>query len=162
MIKIGVIANTHALKGEVKIKSFSEFNDVRFAKGNKMYISFQNTMKEVIVKEYREVKEMVYVKFDGYDSINDVEQYKGCEISIDENELHDLEENEFYYFQLMGCVVFDEENNELGIVEDVLETGANAVLRVNKTILIPYVNDFIISTDIKNKKIIIHKMDGLL
>ncbi len=162
MIKIGAIANTHALKGEIKVKSFSEFNDVRFKKGNTMFIEFRENMIEVVIQEYREANDMVFLKLNGFDSINEVELYKGCALYINDGDLHELEEEEFYYFDLMGCVVYDEENTCLGEVEDVLETGANAVLRVNRTILIPYVKEFIISTDIVNKKIVIQKMAGLL
>ena len=161
-IKIGVIANTHALKGELKVKSFSEFNDVRYAKNNTVYIDYRGEMIEVVISSYKEVKQLLIVKFKGLDNINDVEKYKGCEVYIDESQLHELESEEVYFFDLMDCEVYDESNNLLGVVEDVLETGANAVLRVNKTILIPYVNDFILSTSIKDKKIVIKVMEGLI
>ncbi len=161
-IKIGAIANTHALKGEVKVKSFSAFNKERFKKGATLFISYRDEMIDVNVQSFRETKDMVFLQFKEYQSINDVEQYKGCELYMNESDLHELDEGEVYYSDLMGCEVYDETASLLGVVEDVLETGANAVLRVNKTILIPYVAEFIVEVDIKNKKIVIQKMEGLL
>ena len=76
--------------------------------------------------------------------------------------LGDLEEDEVDFHDLMECDVYDEDDNFIGKVEEVLETGANAVLRVNKKILIPFVKAFIKESDIENKKIVIHKVEGLL
>lgn len=161
-IKVGVIVNTHGLKGELKIKSFSDFNDIRFHKGSYIYIKERNEYIEMKIKSYREHKGFVLVVFDSYEDINLVEKYKGLELYVDKEDLHDLEEDEVYYFDLIDCEVYEEDGTFIGNVEDVLETGANAVLRVNKKVLIPYVNAFIKETDIKNKKIIIYHVEGLL
>lgn len=161
-IKIGAIVNTHGLKGDLKVKSFSEFNDIRFQSGNVVYIEYHGQMIEMEIDSFKEHKGMVLVSFKGQKDINLVEKYKGCTLYIKKEDLHDLEEDEVYYFDLMDCQVFDEDNHLLGKVEDIIETGANAVLRVNKKILIPYVNDFIVDVDIENKKIIVHVMKGLL
>ena len=161
-VKVGVIVNTHALKGEVKVKSFSDFSDVRFAKGSKLMIAYRNEYINVRVKSCRESKCLLLVLFDGYEDINLIEKYKGCEIFVSKQFLHDLEEDEVYFHDLMECDVYDEDDNFIGKVEEVLETGANAVLRVNKKILIPFVKAFIKESDIENKKIVIHKVEGLL
>lgn len=161
-IKIGLIANTHGLKGEVKVKSFSGFNAVRYAKEKKLYLSFQNDVIELKVHTYRENKGFVYISFEGLLDINEIEKYKGCELFIDVKDQHNLEEDEVYYKDLLGCEVFDEDNQSIGIVNDILETGANPVLRINETILVPYVEAFVKHVDIQNKKIIIHVIEGLL
>lgn len=161
-IKIGIIVNTHGLKGELKIKSFSDFNEIRFQKKNHLFIEYRGEMIEVEVATYREHKGMVLITLKGLDDINLVEKYRECNIFINKDDIHDLEEDEVYFFDLMGCEVYLEDGELLGNVEDVLETGANAVLRVNKKILIPYVDAFIKDANIKEKKIIIYKVDGLL
>lgn len=161
-IRVGVIVNTHALKGELKVKSFSDFDADRFAKGSKLLIEYRREIIEVVVKNARESKGFILVLFEGLEDINLVEKYKGCELFVLKEDLPELEEDEVYYHDLMGCDVYDEEGNHLGKVENVLETGANAVLRVNEKILIPFVKAFIKENDFKNKKIVINKMDGLL
>lgn len=161
-IKIGIIVNTHGLKGELKVKSFSDFNEIRFQKGNYLFIEYRGEMIEVEVITYREHKGMVLITLKGLEDINLVEKYRECNIFINKEDLHDLEEDEVYFFDLMGCEVYLEDGELLGEVEDVLETGANAVLRVNKKILIPYVDAFIKDANIEEKKIVIYKVDGLL
>ena len=67
---------------------------------------------------------------------------------IDRKDVHELEEDEAYFFELKNCEVFDEEGNKLGIVSEVLDTNANAILRVKGVkgdILIPYVKAFVVS-----------------
>lgn len=161
-IKIGVIVNTHGLKGELKVKSFSDFNEIRFQKQSLLFVEFHNEMIEMQVDSFREQKGMVYITFKDLKDINLVEQYRNCNIYVNKDDIHELEADEVYYFDLMNCQVYLEDGELLGEVEDVLETGANAVLRVNKSILIPYVNAFVKSTDIETKKIIVYKVDGLL
>lgn len=161
-IKIGVIVNTHGLKGELKVKSLSDFNEIRFQIGKELLILYQNAFTSVKIASFREHKGMVYISFVDHQDINLVEKYKGSELFINSEDRHELEEDEVYYSDLMGCDVYDEENHMLGKVEDIIETGANAVLRVNKRILIPYVKDFIVDVDVKEKKIIIHVVEGLL
>lgn len=161
-IKVGVIANTHGLKGELKVKSFSDFNEQRFAKGNTLLLDIHKEMLEVTISTYREQKGLVYISFEGMDDINMVEKFKCCDLYVLNENLHPLKSNEVYYYQLMNCDVYDENHELIGNVEDVFDTGANAVLRVNKTILIPYVKAIIKEVDVETKRIVIHKMEGLL
>lgn len=161
-IKVGVIVNTHGLKGEVKVKSFSDFNKERFAKGKKLFIEEANTFIEVKVHTYREHNGMVLISFENREDINLIEKYCRCDLYVSKADLHELEANEVYFYELMNCEVYDEEGNQVGVVEDVFDTGANAVLRVNQKILIPYVDAFIKEVDTANKKIIIHMMEGLV
>ncbi|MGL6145564.1 MAG: ribosome maturation factor RimM, partial [Macrococcoides caseolyticum] len=79
------------------------------------------------------------------------------------NEDNILDENEYFYSDIIGCTVFDGER-EIGIVNDIFETGANDVWVVqgDKEYLIPYIEDVVKSIDIDNKKIIIEAIEGLL
>ena len=79
-------------------------------------------------------------------------------------ELPKTNENEFYYHELNGCQVFNEEGENLGKVVDLLETGANLVLRVKGTeggFLLPFVDAFIVDVDVPEKRITIKEMAGL-
>ncbi|MDF9824386.1 16S rRNA processing protein RimM [Breznakia sp. PF5-3] len=160
-IKIGTIFNTHGLKGEVKIKSFSDFNDERFKVGNTLIVDTNKSDMELKVKTYRLHKGVVLVSFEGYDDINKIEAYKGNDIYINKEYISPLNDG-YYFFELKGCKVIDQSGNLIGEVEDILETGANPVLRVNKTILIPYVDAFIKNVDIQEKTIYIETIEGLL
>ncbi len=70
-----------------------------------------------------------------------------------------------YFFELKNCEVFDEEGNKLGIVSEVLDTNANAILRVKGVkgdILIPYVKAFVVSFSREDKKIVVHLVEGMI
>lgn len=160
---IGTIVNTHGLRGEVKIKPKTHFINERFVKGKKVILQDQNLELEIL--NSRPQKDMLLITFQNYEDINMVEAWKGLNLYVDEATLPTLKDNEIYYHELYDCQVFDEHQELLGNVVEVIETGANAVLRVqqgNNSFLLPYVNAFIQEVDKNKKTIIIKRMEGLL
>ena len=108
-LKVGKIVNTHSLKGEVKVISSTDFEEERFKKGSKLLITRGNQLiREVVVQSYRNHKNFLLVKFEGIDSVEEAEKLKNLQIKIDSDEVGELEENEFYFHQIIGCEVFDE------------------------------------------------------
>ena len=143
-LKVGKIVNTHSLKGEVKVISSTDFEEERFKKGSKLLITRGNQLiREVIVESYRNHKNFLLVKFEGIDSVEEAEKLKNLQIKIDSDEVGELEENEFYFHQIIGCEVFDENDKNLGEIIDILTPGANDVWVIKgengKEILIPYI-----------------------
>lgn len=165
--RVGRLVNTHGLRGEVKVLSTTDFPEVRFAKGSLLYL-FHPTLDQPLpltVKSRRTHKDMEILSFEGYDSINDVEKYKGGELKIAEDQLQELEEGEYYIHQLIGCQVVTDEGEELGEIVDVLQPGANDVWVVKGKrgeILLPYIDDCIKEVDVENKRVVCHLMEGLL
>ena len=164
-INIGILVNTHGLKGEVKVKPMTDFAEIRFAKGSKIHIQYEDKLEEVTIQYAKWAKQLLIVKFKEYNDINLVEKFKGSTLSIDEANLHELEEDEAYFFELVDCEVYDEDNHYLGSVSEVIETNANAVLRVSdgeREFLVPFVNAFVKDFVREEAKIIIKLVDGLL
>lgn len=152
MIKVGKIINTHALKGECKIYLVTDEAFERFEKGKKLYLKDGSSLT---VKQFRIQKGFGYCFFEGIDSIEKAEKLKNEDLWIHKKDLPELDEDTFYYHELMNCMVFNQKNEELGTVVDILETGANLVLRVKKenhSFLVPFVSAFIENVDIENKK----------
>lgn len=166
-LKVGKIVNTHSLKGEVKVISSTDFEEERFKKGSKLLITRGNQLiREVVVQSYRNHKNFLLVKFEGIDSVEEAEKLKNLQIKIDSDEVGELEENEFYFHQIIGCEVFDENDRNLGEIIDILTPGANDVWVIKgeegKEILIPYIEDVVKKIDITNKKVNIEVMEGLI
>ena len=166
-LKVGKIVNTHSLKGEVKVISSTDFEEERFKKGSKLLITRGNQLiREVVVQSYRNHKNFLLVKFEGIDSVEEAEKLKNLQIKIDSDEVGELEENEFYFHQIIGCEVFDENDRNLGEIIDILTPGANDVWVIKgeegKEILIPYIEDVVKQIDITNKKVSIEVMEGLI
>jgi len=164
-LKVGKIVNTHALKGEVRVVSHSDFKDERFAKGAQLFIAFNGEHVEVEIENHRMNKNLDLLKFKGIDSINDVEKYKGCELLVDGSELGELDENEFYYHEIIGCTVSTVEDEVLGMIADVIQTGANDVWIVKqqgvKDLLIPYIDDVVKEVDIQAKTVKVELLEGM-
>ena len=166
-LKVGKIVNTHSLKGEVKVISSTDFEEQRFEKGTELLITRGNqVVKEVTVESYRTHKNNLLVKFVGIDSIEEAEKLKNLQIKIDSENIGELEENEYYFHEIIGCEVFDENGKSLGEISEILTPGANDVWVIKsqkgKEILIPYIEDVVKKIDVKNKKIDIEVMEGLI
>jgi 16S rRNA processing protein rimM len=166
-LKVGKIVNTHSLKGEVKVISSTDFEEQRFEKGTELLITRGNqVVKEVTVESYRTHKNNLLVKFVGIDSIEEAEKLKNLQIKIDSDNIGELEENEFYFHEIIGCEVFDENGESLGEISEILTPGANDVWVIKsqngKEILIPYIEDVVKKIDVENKKIDIEVMEGLI
>lgn len=164
-ICIGEIIATHGIKGELKVKSLTDFSKQRFKKGNRIYIEYQGDLLSVEIESFRMQQDLVLISLKGLDDINLIEKYKHCRIFFDKAQIPPLKKGEYYYFQLKGLDVIDQNGASIGTVIDIEETGANNCLRVSskeKEILIPYVPAFILNVDLKKKQITIRVIEGLL
>lgn len=164
LFKVGVITQTHGLKGEVKV--FPTTDDPMRYKSLKDVIV--DTGKEKIDMEISSVrfqKNLVIVKFKGIDDINDVEKYKKSEIYVTRENAVPLEENEYYIADLIGLKVYSDEDEELGQIKDVLQTGANDVYIIRKAgaedLLIPAIKDCIKEVNIEEGTMLVHLLPGL-
>lgn len=155
---IGKLVNTHGIKGEVRLLSNFRHKDKVFIKDFKFYVGKEK--KEYIVETYRKHKNFDMVVFkDNYD-INLVEHLKGSLVYINKNDLK-LDKNTFLLVDLIGFSVII--NDKLiGVVESVMDTLANEVLVLENNVMIPYVKAFINKIDIKNKRIYVEDVKGLL
>jgi 16S rRNA processing protein RimM len=163
-IKIGQIVRPFGLKGEVKIKLFTDFPDQRFTVGMPLLLTGEKSNVDVVVASFRMHQGFALVSFEGKPSIDDVEIYRNFEVSIDEDKI-EHNEDEIYYFDLVGCAVVDEKGVSLGTISEVIDTPAHAIIRIKregKDILIPYVDAFIMDEDMDAKKIIVRLIEGML
>ena len=166
-IRIGTIINTHGIRGEVKIKSCSDFDEERYAIDATVYIQTEGKYLPFTVKSYRVHKGFPLVSFKECKDINDVEKYKTCDVFVNEEDRKPLTDGRHYVDDLIGMVVKDEEGNVIGEVKDMEDTrGAQRNMRVKrdgqKDALIPYVPAFIKEVDDESGEITVHVIEGLL
>src|SRR5690606_36071204 len=93
------------------------------------------------VKSWRTHKNFDLLSFEGYNSINDVEKWKGGILKVSEEQLNSLDEDEYYFHEIIGCKVLLPNDEEIGKVTEILTPGANDVWVVKgkgKTYYIPY------------------------
>ncbi|CAH2713275.1 Ribosome maturation factor RimM [Neobacillus rhizosphaerae] len=165
---VGKIVNTQGIKGEVRVISKTDFPEKRYKVGNVLYLFMpnSNTPIELTVKSHRTHKNFEILSFEGFHNINEVEKFRDGIIKVPESQLGVLEDDEFYYHEIIGCLVSTTEEEEIGKVTEILSPGANDVWVVKgkdgKEVLIPYIHDVVKKVDVKEKTIIIDPMEGLL
>ena len=164
-LRVGVITSTHGVKGEVKV--FPTTDDAGRVKQLKEVLL--DTGKERIPMEIQQVKffkNMVILKFKGFDSINDIEIYKGKDLLVTRDHAVKLGPDENFIVDLIGLKVMTDEGEELGTLTDVIQTGANDVYEVTmenkKTLLLPAIKQCILNVDLEEGKVLVHVMDGLM
>ncbi|WP_103980966.1 ribosome maturation factor RimM [Helcococcus massiliensis] len=158
-IKVGKIINTHAIKGELKIDTLSKET---FDRGVTYYIGKSDEKFEV--ENVRSHKGYSIVKFKDYNNINDVLKFKGMDIYIEEDDLADLEEDEYYIKDLIGLDIYSSDE-KIGVLEDIYEYLANDVYLVRANdgskMLIPAVDEFILEVNLEYKFIKVKLIEGM-
>ncbi|MDQ0159115.1 ribosome maturation factor RimM [Alkalibacillus salilacus] len=166
-LKVGTIVNTHGVQGEVRVMSVTDFNE-RYEPGSRLFLEWNDQMVEVTVKSHREHKQFDLLTFEGYDTIESVEPLKQTTLYVSIEDLHELDDDEFYYFEIIGCEVYFTTGEHLGRIKEVMQPGANDVWVVDrpepgaKDALIPFIDEIVKDVDIENGLITIDYMEGLL
>jgi len=164
LFQVGIITSTHGVKGEVKV--YPTTDDVKRFKKLKDIIL--DTGKEHVALELESVKffkQMVILKFKGIDSLNDVEKFRQKSLYVTRANAVRLRKDEYFIADLIGLKVINEENKELGTLEDVMVTGANDVYVISllngKELLLPAIKQCILNVDMENQCMQVHVLDGL-
>ncbi len=156
-IVIGKFAKPHGVKGWVSVYSFTEPKENLF-NYSPLFVKRKNHLIETLSLEaFRPHGNHFVVKLGTNHTRDDASLYTNGEIIVNAAQLPPLKEDEYYWKDLEGLAVFNKEGAKLGVVDHLLETGANDVLVIKgtKTHHIPYHPHYIQSIDIKNKKMIV-------
>lgn len=160
--RVGKILNTHGLKGDLKIKVVSDFD--RFYKGAKLYILNNDNYELVTVKDAKDYKDSLLVRFYDLEDINLVLKYKNKEIFISEEDRTDLDDGEYYFTDLIGKDIINQDGKNYGKCIDVEEVpqGYNLVFIVDgKKKRVPFIQGVFIK-EVTSKSIIINEIEGLI
>lgn len=165
LLKVGVITSTHGIKGEVKV--FPTTDDLnRFTYLKNCILDTGKEKLPMEVEGCKFFKNQAILKFKGYDNINDIEKYKNASLWVTRENAIPLEEGEFYIADIINAKVYEENGNELGVLTEVMETGANDVyvvqMKHGKEVLIPAIQDCIVEVDVEEPKVVVRLMKGML
>ena len=164
-LRVGVIASTHGLKGEVKVYPTTDDKE-RFYKLDKVLLDTGREYMPLEVTGVKFFKNQVILKFREFHHINEIEKYKGCDLLVTREQAVPLEENENFIVDLIGMKVETEDGQELGVLTDVLQTGANDVYVVKtedkREILLPAIPSCILDVNPEEGRMKVHLLKGLL
>ena len=161
---VGEIINTHGINGELKIYPLTD-DPERFSDFDELYIGELKML--VNIRNVRYHKGFPIIRLYKFDNINEVLQFKGQYIYIDDRDKIVLPENRYFISDLIDCEVFDMNKKKVGYIKDILQNSGNDVYIVkndinNKEYLIPAVQTFIKKVDIDKKMIFIDPIEGMI
>jgi len=152
------------VRGEVRVLPHTD-NPKRFSWLDEVYVD-ERDPKPIAIEGVRFHKELVLLKLVGYDFRDQTDTLKGEMLLVPMENAIPLEDGEYYLFQLLGLDVYTDEDQHLGVLKDVIETGANNVFVVNgegkKDILLPDTKEVVTEIDFDNGRLTVHLLPGLL
>lgn len=164
LLRVGVITTTHGVRGEVKVFPTTD-DPARFKKLKKVILDDGKQKMELSIASVKFFKNLVILKFKEFDNINDVERFRQASLWVTRENAIPLEEGEYFIADLIGLSVVSDEGEELGILDDVLETGANDVYVVKKPhtqdLLLPNIPECIREVNLQEGVMTVHLMKGL-
>ena len=165
LLQVGVITTTHGIRGEVKV--YPTTDDVhRFEELESVLLDTGKEYRELKIKSVKYFKQYAILKFEGIDNINDIEKYKGKSLYVTREHAVKLKKDEYFIADLIDMQVELEDGTLFGVLNDVMQTGANDVYCIQTEehgeVLIPAIKDCILDVDVETRKMKIHLMDGLI
>ena len=162
--QVGVITSTHGVKGEVKVFPTTD-DPARFKKLKQVILDTGKEDMELEITGVKFFKNMVILKFKGIDDMDTANKYRQKSLYVTRENAVKLEKNEYFIADLIGLAVSSEEGEDLGFINDVLQTGANDVYVIKKTgeedLLLPAIKDCVKEVDIEGGKMVVHVLPGL-
>ena len=165
LLQVGVITQTHGVHGEVKVFPTTD-DPERFLDLEYVFLDTGREKKKLAIQSVKFFKQFVILKFKGINNINDIEKYKRCALLVDRENAVELEEDEYFIADMIGMEVLTEDGEIFGTLKDVIETGANDVYIINSKkhgeVLVPAIKECILDVNVKEDKMLVHLMDGLI
>lgn len=165
ILQVGIITSTHGLKGEVKV--FPTTNDAaRFKRLKEVLLDTGREKLPLEIEGVKFFKQFVILKFKGIDDISAVEKYRQRGLYVTRENAVRLGRDEYFIADLIGMAVIDEEDAPVGVLKDVLETGANDVYVIDmvdgRELLLPAIKQCVLEVDMEAGRMKVHILEGLL
>jgi len=165
-ISVGRVTKTHGLKGELKF--YPAMDDACIADVKNIRLSHDNPIHDFIecnIESIRGKDIPLIIKFRRIDSIEAAERLLGQALYVLRDQFPALPNDEYYWFQIQGLRVYDEEGHYYGNIEEIIRTGSNDVYVVRsgeKELLLPMIDSVVKTVDLEEKKLIFHPVEGLI
>ncbi len=162
---VGEIVNTQGIKGEVRVIPHTD-DITRFEILDTVLVDKKGKLEEYEIENVRYHKQFVLLKFKGVDDMTTAERLKTFKLKVPESKALPLEEGQYYLRDLYDLNVIDEDGNEIGILNDILFTGANDVYivkpKMGKDIYLPAIKSCILNVNLEEGTMTVHIPEGLL
>ncbi|MBQ6638583.1 MAG: 16S rRNA processing protein RimM [Lachnospiraceae bacterium] len=161
---IGSVTAPFGVRGEVKV--FPHTDDVsRFKKLKEVFLDTGKEKLSLHPESVKYSKQFVIIKFREFSNPNEVECLRGKNLLVDRAHAVKLQKDEYFITDLIGLDVVREDGSRLGVLKDVMQTGANdvyIVLKEDQTeILLPAIKECILDVDMEKRVMKVFVMPGL-
>ena len=164
-LKVGTITQPFGIKGEMKVFSHTD-DPKRFKKLNKGYIPEKGSYREFEVESAKMALPLVILKFKGIETPEEIRNYRQKDLYVSREDAAPLDEGEYYFADIIGMEVVDDEGIKRGKITDIIQTGANDVYEVTSedgtSFLLPAIKDCILNIDTEAELMTVHILEGLL
>lgn len=164
-LRVGVICSPHGVKGEAKV--FPTTDELtRFTQLRRVYLDTRSGLRETEVEAVRFFKQLAIVKFKGIETPEEMQRLKGTDVLVMREDAVPLAQDEYFLCDIIGARVVTDEDEPLGTIAEVLQTGANDVYVVKtpegREVLLPVIPDCVLKVDVEAGLVRVHLMKGLI
>lgn len=164
-IAYGKILKPHGLKGEIKVLPYST-DPENFKQVQYIYTkSDSNEPQRHKVSAKRFQKHFIIAKLQNVNNIEDAEALRNKEIHVDRNELPPNQEDEYYWFELIGLNVYNENECLIGQVDSLIDNTAQPILVIknnSEEYMVPFIDRFVKEVNLDNSKIVVKSIADLI
>jgi 16S rRNA processing protein RimM len=161
-LAVGSLRRPHGLHGEILMEVVTDFPE-RIKPGLTVFLGGKHS--PATIDQVREHNDGLLLGFAGVDSPESVGRFRNQTVYVRTADRPKLPKGQYYYHQIYGLHVVDDAGNELGLLTDILETGANDVYIVTsndgREFLLPAIKDVVLDVDLSVKKMKVHILPGL-
>jgi 16S rRNA processing protein RimM len=165
LISIARIARPQGIRGEVIADVLTDYPE-RFAQHKNVWLGkSETTARAAELEKARLHQDRVILKFKGCETRNDAELLREQVVFVERTALVELPANEFFHFDLIGCVLVTRAGQTLGTVNDVQDFGAAPLLVATidgREAMIPLADSICVEVDTAIKRIVVELPEGLL
>lgn len=163
--QVGVLTAPHGVRGEIKVYPTTD-DPRRFKRLKEVILDTGREERILEIESVKFFKQMVIVKFKGFDTPEEIAKYRQSSIFVTRENAVRLGRDEYFIADLMGLTILNEDNDQIGVLREVLETGANDVYVIDMTdgreLLLPAIKECILDVDVEGGQMKVHILDGLL
>lgn len=162
-LAVGRIRRPHGVRGEVLMEIFTDFPE-RLIPHKIIYAGRE--YRKLKLASVRDHQNGLLLRFEGINNPEEAGFFRNQIVYVNSEEQPELPKGEYYHHQLIGMQVFDEKECNLGILTEILQTGANDVYVVRakegSELMLPAIPDVILKVDLIKKTIRVHVLPGLV
>lgn len=167
LIAVGRITGTHGIRGQLRLHSYSGNLESLAAADQALLLGSDGSRKPVRIKRATQHSGKILLTLEGFDSINEANCLIGSELLLLREQLPEPDADEYYWQDLIGLSVVTDSGELLGILDEIMETGANDVYLVRnrqtgREYLLPAITSVISTVDLQARQMIITPLEGLL